>query len=80
VTRKSVACSATNDFYSLKRLSRVRIASQKAWNNGLFIADFAQIPFGCSTWPAYWHVGLDWPNGGAQTHRVNYVSPTRFYR
>ncbi|ESK96457.1 glycoside hydrolase family 16 protein [Moniliophthora roreri MCA 2997] len=42
----------------------VRISSPKTYNQGLFIADFWSMPYGCSTWPAWWTVGPDWPNGG----------------
>lgn len=42
----------------------VRITSKKTWSSGLFIADFAQVPHGCSVWPAYWSVGPNWPTGG----------------
>lgn len=42
----------------------VRIQSQRTFNSGLFIADIWKMPHGCSTWPAYWMVGPDWPAGG----------------
>lgn len=42
----------------------IRITSKKAYNGGLFIADFWAMPHGCSVWPAWWTVGPDWPNGG----------------
>lgn len=44
----------------------VRIVSKDSWSkSGLFIADFAAMPEPvCGTWPAYWFVGPDWPNGG----------------
>ncbi|THH27512.1 hypothetical protein EUX98_g6672 [Antrodiella citrinella] len=43
----------------------VRLQSQKQYNAGtLFIADMYSMPHGCSTWPAYWMVGDDWPNQG----------------
>jgi len=42
----------------------VRITSKKTWDRGLFIADFAFMPHGCSVWPAYWSVGPNWPNAG----------------
>ncbi|KAJ7576993.1 glycoside hydrolase family 16 protein [Mycena floridula] len=42
----------------------VRISSKKTYNGGLFIADFFAMPHGCSTWPAYWSVGPNWPKGG----------------
>ncbi|KAF8075109.1 concanavalin A-like lectin/glucanase domain-containing protein [Lyophyllum atratum] len=42
----------------------VRINSKKTYNGGLFIADFAAMPVGCSVWPAWWSVGPNWPSGG----------------
>ncbi|KAI0923413.1 hypothetical protein AcV5_008972 [Taiwanofungus camphoratus] len=44
----------------------VRISSPQTFNNGLFIADFQAMPWGCSVWPAYWSVGANaqWPLAG----------------
>ncbi|KZT63752.1 glycoside hydrolase family 16 protein [Daedalea quercina L-15889] len=44
----------------------VRISSPETYSSGLFIADFAMMPTGCGTWPAYWTVGTtaDWPDAG----------------
>ncbi|EEP79029.1 conserved hypothetical protein [Uncinocarpus reesii 1704] len=43
----------------------VRITSKKAYNQGLFIADFSHVPdTTCGTWPAYWMLGPNWPHGG----------------
>ncbi|WEW56102.1 hypothetical protein PRK78_001537 [Emydomyces testavorans] len=43
----------------------VRITSKKAYNQGLFIADFAHVPeTTCGTWPAFWMLGPNWPKGG----------------
>jgi hypothetical protein len=44
----------------------VRISSKKAYDTGLFIADFFAAPHGCGTWPAYWTLGTtaEWPNAG----------------
>ncbi|KAF1993813.1 glycoside hydrolase family 16 protein [Amniculicola lignicola CBS 123094] len=42
----------------------VRITSKKAYNNGLVILDVEHMPVGCGTWPAFWMVGPNWPNGG----------------
>ena len=43
----------------------VRISSNKAYNDGLFVADFKHVPgTTCGTWPAFWMVGPDWPHGG----------------
>ncbi|KAJ7579813.1 glycoside hydrolase family 16 protein [Mycena floridula] len=42
----------------------VRISTKKQYTGGLFISDFVAMPYGCSTWPAYWSVGPNWPNAG----------------
>ncbi|KAI4519526.1 hypothetical protein K525DRAFT_258394 [Schizophyllum commune Loenen D] len=42
----------------------VRISSKANYDNGLFIADFEAMPWGCSVWPAYWSNGPNWPAGG----------------
>ncbi|KZT07290.1 glycoside hydrolase family 16 protein [Laetiporus sulphureus 93-53] len=44
----------------------VRISSPETYNGGLFIADFAAMPYGCGIWPAYWTVSATatWPAGG----------------
>jgi len=42
----------------------VRISTKKTYNQGLFIADIAAMPHGCSLWPAYWTVGPNWPSAG----------------
>jgi len=42
----------------------VRITTQQTYNSGLFIIDLAHMPTGCGTWPAWWIVGPNWPNGG----------------
>lgn len=43
----------------------VRIASQKTFNKGLFLADISHMPVGCGTWPAFWLLGGGtWPQGG----------------
>lgn len=43
---------------------RVRISTDKTYDNGLFIADFWAMPHGCGVWPAWWSAGPDWPNNG----------------
>ncbi|CAG7847455.1 Probable glycosidase C21B10.07 [Serendipita indica DSM 11827] len=42
----------------------VRITTKKSYGQGLFIFDILKAPHGCSTWPAAWLVGPDWPSGG----------------
>ncbi|BGP48012.1 hypothetical protein JCM10450v2_003882 [Rhodotorula kratochvilovae] len=43
----------------------VRIHSTEAVKIGsLVIADILKMPYGCSTWPAWWMNGPDWPAGG----------------
>lgn len=42
----------------------VRITSKKGYATGLMLFDVAQMPHGCSVWPALWTVGGNWPNGG----------------
>ncbi|KIY43839.1 hypothetical protein FISHEDRAFT_52708, partial [Fistulina hepatica ATCC 64428] len=43
----------------------VRISSNNSYDTGLFIADFEEMPWGCSLWPAYWTLGQGtWPDGG----------------
>ena len=43
----------------------VRVASNKAYNSGLFIADISHMPGGiCGVWPAFWTFGPNWPNSG----------------
>lgn len=52
------------DFNTYGRPS-LRLESKKTYNGGLFVADFAHMPTGAGTWPAYWTVGLEnWPAAG----------------
>ena len=46
--------------------SSVRISSTKSFNSGsLFIVDLLHMPKNtCGSWPAFWLLGPDWPNGG----------------
>ncbi|PVH75105.1 glycoside hydrolase family 16 protein [Cadophora sp. DSE1049] len=44
--------------------SSVRLTSNAAYNQGLFIADIAHMPVGCGTWPAFWMFGPNWPSSG----------------
>ncbi|KAF9454288.1 glycoside hydrolase family 16 protein [Macrolepiota fuliginosa MF-IS2] len=64
---RGVAVLAVDDTTVLQpgqKRDSVRITSTRTFNGGLFIADFAQMPSGCSLWPAYWSVGPNWPSGG----------------
>ncbi|KAJ3481689.1 hypothetical protein NLI96_g7496 [Meripilus lineatus] len=48
-----------------QKRNSVRVSSKKTYNAGtLFLADIQAMPTGCATWPAYWTVGPNWPNGG----------------
>ncbi|KAG0142388.1 hypothetical protein CROQUDRAFT_725151 [Cronartium quercuum f. sp. fusiforme G11] len=42
----------------------VRITSKSSFKYGLLVLDALKMPFGCSTWPAFWTVGDNWPTGG----------------
>ncbi|WPH03485.1 glycoside hydrolase family 16 protein [Acrodontium crateriforme] len=43
----------------------VRITSKKQYNNGLFIFNVTNSPYGCSTWPALWLSDpSNWPTNG----------------
>ncbi|KAL9620718.1 MAG: hypothetical protein Q9160_004731 [Pyrenula sp. 1 TL-2023] len=43
----------------------VRLQSNRAYNHGLIIADFAHVPGShCGVWPAFWMYGPNWPNSG----------------
>lgn len=42
----------------------VRIQSNSAFTEGLFLLDALHMPVGCGVWPAWWTVGPNWPNGG----------------
>lgn len=46
--------------------SSVRLTSTASYNAGsLIILDLEHMPGGiCGTWPAFWMVGPNWPNGG----------------
>ncbi|CAB57923.1 putative glycosidase C21B10.07 [Schizosaccharomyces pombe] len=49
--------------YSSGRPS-IRLQSTQYFEHGLFILDLIHLPYGCGTWPAFWTLGDDWPNGG----------------
>jgi hypothetical protein len=44
----------------------VRISSQTAYDEAIFVLDLAHMPAGCSTWPAFWTLSKQgpWPAGG----------------
>jgi len=48
----------------------VRLTSKQTWTvkpgspSYLFVVDLVHMPTGCGTWPAWWFVGPNWPNGG----------------
>eukprot|EP00456_Euglypha_rotunda_P017023 TRINITY_DN1574_c0_g1_i13.p1 TRINITY_DN1574_c0_g1~~TRINITY_DN1574_c0_g1_i13.p1 ORF type:complete len:223 (-),score=35.69 TRINITY_DN1574_c0_g1_i13:17-685(-) len=58
-----IGCDHTNVASGRGRNS-VRLESKKTWSNGLVIIDLTHMPTGCGTWPAFWMVGPNWPNGG----------------
>lgn len=43
----------------------VRLTSKKSYTHGLILLDLSHMPGGiCGTWPAFWTVGPNWPEGG----------------
>jgi len=44
----------------------IRISSQNAYDEAIFVLDLQHMPAGCSTWPAFWTLSQagPWPNGG----------------
>ncbi|KAH8982715.1 concanavalin A-like lectin/glucanase domain-containing protein [Lactarius akahatsu] len=44
----------------------IRISSQSAYEEAIFVLDLKHMPAGCSTWPAFWTLSKagPWPNGG----------------
>lgn len=51
----------------------VRLSSNKAYNNGLFVIDVGHIPVTCGAWPAFWLLGPDWPN--KYVHQLTFELP-----
>lgn len=57
--------NTTDNLFRPASVPSVRVSSKKTYNAGtLFLADIQAMPTGCATWPAYWTVGPNWPNGG----------------
>lgn len=54
----------TTSLQSGEKRNSVRIHTSKGYGQGLFIVDIAQMPYGCSVWPAFWSNGDNWPAGG----------------
>jgi hypothetical protein len=44
----------------------VRISSQTAYDEAVFVLDLEHMPYGCATWPAFWTLSQQgpWPAGG----------------
>jgi hypothetical protein len=44
----------------------IRISSQNAYDEAIFVLDLAHMPTGCATWPAFWTLSQagPWPAGG----------------
>jgi hypothetical protein len=44
----------------------IRISSQNAYDEAVFVLDLAHMPTGCATWPAFWTLSQagPWPAGG----------------
>jgi len=62
-TQVYIGCDHTNVASGRGRDS-IRISSKKSFNSGLILIDLDHMPVGCGTWPAFWTVGPNWPNGG----------------
>ena len=59
-----ISMDHTSDLQSGALRNSVRITSTETIDVGtLVIADFTHVPYGCSTWPAFWAVGPNWPAG-----------------
>jgi Glycosyl hydrolases family 16 len=58
-------CAADSKNKAPNGRDSTRVQSLQTFNHGLFVADIAHMPDAvCGTWPAFWMVGPDWPNGG----------------
>ncbi|KAJ8521487.1 hypothetical protein ONZ45_g1809 [Pleurotus djamor] len=48
-----------------QKRNSIRLESKDLYDVGsLWIIDALHLPFGCSTWPAFWSKGDNWPFGG----------------
>ncbi|KAG6865090.1 hypothetical protein C0991_005192 [Blastosporella zonata] len=70
-----LSVDATTQLRPGDKRDSIRISSKKTYNGGLFIADFAAMPVGCSVWPAWWTVGPDWPQGGEFVLSITHLIP-----
>jgi hypothetical protein len=61
---KVIIAADSKNVASGRGRNSVRIQSNLAFNGGLFLLDLVNMPYGCGTWPAWWLVGPNWPNGG----------------
>ncbi|KAL9932308.1 hypothetical protein V8E36_008787 [Tilletia maclaganii] len=54
---------------ALQGRSSNRITSKAAFGDGIYVLNVSHVPYGCSVWPAWWTVTVDydtgaWPAGG----------------
>ncbi|KAE8214441.1 hypothetical protein CF327_g2151 [Tilletia walkeri] len=54
---------------ALEGRGSVRITSKDQWSDGVYVLNVSHVPYGCSVWPAFWTVTVDydtgaWPAGG----------------
>lgn len=56
----------TNVAPSARGRDSVRITSNSAYDDAVFVLDLEHMPEGCGTWPAFWTVSASgpWPTGG----------------
>ncbi|USW54883.1 Putative glycoside hydrolase family 16, concanavalin A-like lectin/glucanase domain superfamily [Septoria linicola] len=64
-TSSNIIMGVDSDSVTPYGRNSVRITSKKAYSSGLIVVDIDHMPGGiCGTWPAFWMVGPNWPNGG----------------
>jgi hypothetical protein len=61
---KSVVLSVDSKAITPGGRPSMRLESKKTYDSGLIIGDFAKMPVGCGTWPAFWTLGPNWPSSG----------------